>query len=385
MTSNVARVALAASLALVAWRVVHVNAGVYGDTNRPVTSAPAGAGPSQAAVAALRANPADVRALLVVARERDQRGDAAGTAAAYDAALAIAPIERVALHEAAASDLRNGRVAEALRRMDALASHYDDSRPAIYPVLGQMLARPVDRALVEENAARNPEWLAQFLEYACSGLEPQHFAGLFMRRAAGGKATVGEVRCVTDRLRRAGHWALAYQAWLNSLPRARLADVGHVFNGGFEHPSSGVGFDWIAAEDAVQSVEFSPARGAGGERALRVGYSGKRIAGPAIRQHLALPPGRYQFTGRVRLDGLASVRGVQWALRCGLEAGATPIAATERFLGTEPWRPFTAAVTVPAAGCPGQVLSLEPVGQQEGTTFVSGAAFFDDLRMVRAR
>lgn len=385
MASGAVRVAMAAILALLAWRVVHVNAGVYGDHNRPITVAPAGVAPESAAGAALRANAADVRALLVVARERDRRGDAAATAAAYDAALALAPVDRVALHEAAASDLRNARIGEGVRRMDTLASHHDEARAALFPVLGQMLSVPAHRALVEESAARGPEWLPQFLEFACSSLEPQHFAGIFMRHAANGRATTGEVRCITDRLRRAGHWALAYQAWLNSLPRARLAEVGHVFNGGFEHPASGVGFDWIVADDGGQSVEFPATQGAAGERALRVGFSGKRIAGPAIRQHLALPPGRYVLSGRVRLDGLASVRGVQWALRCGLEAGAAPIAASERFLGTEPWRGFSAAVTVPAGDCPGQVLSLEPVGMREGTTFVSGTAFFDDLRIARAR
>ena len=41
-----------------------------------------------------------------------------------------------------------------------------------------MLAVPAHRALVEEAAARQPGWLGQFLEYACSRLEPEHFAGV---------------------------------------------------------------------------------------------------------------------------------------------------------------------------------------------------------------
>lgn len=381
--SPAARLAIAAALAMLAWRSIHVNAVVYDEHNRPVTRPAPGMAPGLAATRALHANAADVRALLLVARDKDASGDAAGSAAAYGRALALAPVDRVALHEAAAWDLRNGRIAEAIVRMDLLASHHPETRPAVFDVFGRMLARPEHRALVEERAARGPEWAGAFVIFACGRLDPLHAAPLFMRRAASGKAPPEEARCVIDRLRRAGHWPVAYQAWLNSLPRARLADVGHVFNGGFEHPASGVGFDWIVAEDAAQAVEFTPAPGASGQRALRVTYSGSRIAAPALRQYLALSPGRYELSGRVKLEGLSSVRGVRWTLRCEAP-GRAPLASSERFLGSVPWRAFAAAATVPAE-CPGQVLALEPEGLDEGTTFVSGSALFDELRLARAR
>ena len=44
--------------------------------------------------------------------------------------------------------------------------------------------------------------------------------------------------------------------------------------------------------------------------------------------------------------------------------------------------PFEAVVP---EGCPGQVLQLEPVGMDEGTTFLAGTAWFDDLRLTRRR
>jgi len=375
---------LAASLSALALAVVHVNAFQYGDHNRPVTRAQEGLAPVEAARRALQANAADFRALLVLARERAARSDAAGSSAAYDAALALAPSERVVLYEAAAADLREGRVSRAADRMARLVALYDEARPAVFEVMGRMLAVPAHRALLEERAGGDAQWVAAFIAHACMRLEAEHFAGFFMRRAAAGRAQRDEVRCVTDRLRRAGHWAAAYQAWLNSLPRARLADVGYVFNGGFEHQTSGVGFDWIVAEDPAQAVEFAPARGAAGTRALKVSFTGRRIAAASVWQYLALSPGRYELSGLVRLEGLSSVRGLHWALRCGLEAGSAPIATSERFVGSEPWRAFTAEVTVPS-GCPGQVLALEPVGLQQGTTFVSGTALFDELRLARLR
>jgi hypothetical protein len=118
-----------------------------------------------------------------------------------------------------------------------------------------------------------------------------------------------------------------------------------------------------------------------GRRALRVTWTGKRGAGPAVRQYLALEPGRYELTGLARPEALQSVRGVHWTLRCSGEKGAQ-LGATPRLLGSSEWERFNVAVQVPGQ-CVGQVLQLEPVGLAEGTIFVSGKAWFDDLRIAR--
>ena len=123
---------------------------------------------------------------------------------------------------------------------------------------------------------------------------------------------------------------------------------------------------------------------ASSKRALRVSYNGKRQVVPAIGQLMVLPPGRYQLAGRGRVDSLNSVRGVQWTIRCAAAENAPLLAASERFLGSSEWRGFAVEVVIPA-GCPGQVLQLEPVGMNEGTTFLSGTAWFDDLGIARQR
>jgi hypothetical protein len=192
---------------------------------------------------------------------------------------------------------------------------------------------------------------------------------------------------VIDRLRAEARWEEAYQVWLNTLPRDRLADVGYVFNGGFEYDPSGYGFDWIAStrpeRDAGHVVEIVRAAGATGSKALRVTYNGKRQAGIPMAQYLALSPGRYEMTGMVRADNLKSVRGTQWTVRCAMP-GKPPVvlAASERFIGAMEWRRFAFGVEVPSA-CRGQVLQLEPVGADEGVTYLAGSIWFDDLAMRR--
>jgi hypothetical protein len=75
---------------------------------------------------------------------------------------------------------------------------------------------------------------------------------------------------------------------------------------------------------------------------------------------------------------------VQWTVRC-VNAGRPQevIAVSERFIGSSEWRPFTFDVPIPP-GCPGQILQLEPVGMAEGTVYLAGVAWFDELVLRRA-
>lgn len=379
-----ARLVIAAAALLLAWRVIETNAVVYEDANQPVVRVPAdGPGRIPALAAEIAANPANVGALLDLGLARDRAGETEAASQVFSAALAIAPIDRSALRVAAALDSRQGRLAEAVQKLDRLLTMYPDTRGTIFPQLAAWLPSAEPRAAIEGLAAKPNPWLGAFIMFACGRADPSLVASVLVRRAAAGLAQPVEVGCVTERLRAAGRWPDAYHVWLNSLPRARMAEVGYVFNGGFEHPPSGVGFDWIVDDrSSAHRFEFPSAPGVAGERALRVSWTGKRAGGPAVRQFMALPPGRYELTGQARLEGLQSVRGIQWSLRCAAEPRGAALGASQRFLGSGEWERFAFGATVPAS-CAGQVLQLEPAGLNEGTTFVSGKAWFDELRLAR--
>jgi len=370
---------------VLAWRIITVNATLYDEGGHP--RLPANATDVATLGALLRANPAEVAALLVLAERHESAGDAARAAAAYEAAAQIAPVDRDALRISAAYYLRQGRIAEAaaqLDRMTTLFGEYDRT----FPVFLQFAAaRDPGWALI---AARDPAWMGVFIVSACrQGLDPALLAPLLQQRVASRRAQAAEIDCVTEKLRAAGQWEAAYQVWINTLPSERLADLGYVFNGGFELAASGVGFDWKitpgSERELGHALDFVPTIGASGKRALRVTYSGRRQAGPAIQQYLALPPGRYELGGLGRVEGLSSVRGLQWLVRC-VEKGGTlrTLGTSERFLGSSEWRAFASEVEVPE-GCAGQVLQLEPVGLTEGTTYLAGTAWFDELRLTRKR
>ena len=170
------------------------------------------------------------------------------------------------------------------------------------------------------------------------------------------------------------------------MPANRLADVGFIFNGGFEYASSALGFDWIAdtrpERESGHAVEFSRTRGAAGERALRVEFNGKRQSGIPISQYLALAPGRYELTGVARPDGVHAGHGAQWTVRCAGEGNgaSAPLAASGRFVGSSDWQPFAFDVTIPP-GCRGQLLQLETVAPASGPVYLAGTLWFDNLSL----
>jgi len=379
-----ARAAVVVAVLVIGWRVLHVNAVVYGDTNRPTLKVPEqGAARTDALREAVRSNPAEVAALVEWGQARQSAGELGAARGAYAAALAIAPIDRGVLTAAAALDAAEGRIGEAVGRVDRLVDYYPQTREWAFPLLVQWLPQPHARAALDSLAARRTSWMGSFITFACGRADAVLVGSLVSRRAAAGLAQPQEIGCATDRLRSAGHVEAAYQVWLNTLARDRLADVGHVFNGSFEHAPSGVGFDWIADERSpAHLVEYPITHDVEGRRALRVTWSGKRSTGAPIRQHLAVPAGRYLLSGRSRLEGLQSVQGIQWIVRCA-GAASPPLGASQRFVGSGEWQPFSFAVQVPH-GCRGQLLQLQPVGLGEATTFVSGKAWFDDLRLARA-
>ena len=391
MSAAALRVGVVAAGLLLAWRILHVNVVLY-DENGVPRLAPRAAPDASSERAALRAsledNPGHVVALLNLARAHELAGDGAAARRAYDAAFQVAPLDREVLGTSADYLLRHGAGAEAIAKLDQLVDAYPDARAVAFPVLRRLLAGGAEPAAWARIGARKPEWLGAFIVSACAGgMDPAFLVPLLLERVSQARAKAQETGCVIDRLRDADRWPQAYQVWLNTLPRDRLADVGFLYNGSFEFATTGVGFDWrptgARERDVGYTVEMPQAAGVSGKRALRVSYNGKRQSGIPILQYVALSPGRYEMSGLAHPQSITAGRGVQWTMRC--VKGGQPqavLAASERFVGSSEWRRFSYEVSVPA-DCPGQVVQLEPVGAAEGTVYLAGLAWFDELVLRR--
>ncbi len=282
-----ARAGIVAIALVIAWRIVQVNAVLYEDTGRPRLPAPRsgvlGHSDSEAEALAqvLRANPAQVAALLVMARDAEAQSRPEAARRAYEAAYRLAPLDREVLAANAEFLLRQGEVGGALALFDRLADAFPEARERVFPVLGEILAAPEHAAAWNAVVARRPSWLGPFVAASCArGVEPSLLVPLFLMRVKDSHAVPAEAACLVERLRNAERWDEAYQVWLNTLPRDRLSDVGFVYNGSFEYAPSGTGFDWVLSRRPERetgfSVEIAQAPGAVGKRALRVSYAAKR-------------------------------------------------------------------------------------------------------------
>jgi hypothetical protein len=386
------RLALSAATLVLAWRIIQVNAVLYEDDGSPRLG-PAhsvDANTARSAIAdALRQDPAWIAPLLDLARLEEKGSAPSRAASLYAAALRLAPLDRDVLQAKAGFELRSGSRDEGLVLLGKLVMHYGETWAWAFPILAASLASGRDSHAWQTMTAADPPWLGPFVLHACGrGTDPLALAPIVARRAMLGRPVTEEADCLVQRLSASDRWNEAYQVWLNSLPKERLADVGFVFNGGFEFLPTNGGFDWIVdrrgERESGYAVELAGGPGVSGRRALRVTYGGRRLTGVPIRQYLALVPGTYDLSGIGRADGLKLGRGVQWTVRCvnGGKTGGV-IASSERFVGSSEWRPFSFQVAV-AAGCRGQVLQLEPSGADEGTAFLSGVAWFDDLAARRS-
>jgi len=386
------RFGLVALSLLLLWRILHVNAVLYEDTGQPrlpaASSFAAGTSERDVLFGLIRENPAQVAALLVLARDFERQSNAKEAARAYEAAYQLAPNDREVLGATAEFHLRSGNVAAAVGLLGRLAESYPETRERVFPVLAEILASRQHTQAWDAVVARGQDWIGPFVLASCNrGVDPARLVALHLKRIAAVKVASQETACLVDRLRVAGRWDEAYQLWLNTLSRERLADVGFVFNGGFEYVPSGIGFDWMPTKrperEVGHTVDLVSTLGAVGKRALRVAYNGKRQGGIPIAQFLALAPGRYVLSGMARVDGVKAGRGVQWTVRCvSGEKFAAPLAVSERFVGSSEWRRFSTELTV-ARTCPGQVLQLENVGADEGITYLAGTVWFDDLVLRR--
>lgn len=391
---TLSRLALVAIALALLWRIIQVNVVMYEDTGRPrvvsrelLQSPQAGSSDRAALQQVLRRNPGEVAALLMLARSLQAEGDEAGASRAFRVALGIAPLEIGTLSFAADHFLRRGDPA-GIELLGRLAAHYPESREQVFAALVQVMASGRHRDALDALFRENQPWVGAFVADSCvRGVDLAVLMPALLRRSAAGQGAGAETACAIDRLKAAGRWPEAHQLWLNTLPAERLRDVGFVFNGSFEFAPTDRGFDWIlqsrSEREAGHAAQVFQVPGAAGKRALRIAYNGRRQNGVPVRQFLALAPGRYELTGMGRPDGIKAARGVHWTVRC-MESGKPQgvIASSERFLGSSEWRRFAMELLI-AHACPGQVLQLEPVGDDGALAFVSGNAWFDDLRVRR--
>jgi tetratricopeptide (TPR) repeat protein len=330
----------------------------------------------------LAAAPAKARAFRFLGAEAQARGDTKRALELYTVAAARDPRDLPSLAWLADQALARGDYPEAIARMDRILRVEPQIEHKLAPAMLTLAATPGAHAALAEALAARPPWRKTMLGRIVS--RSPDVASVFplierLRTQPGGLDRE-ELSAWIDLLARDGQWGPAYLTWIQSLTPEASQHIGNVYDGSFEGEPGQSGFGWRFDEVAGANITREQTTGAGDRLALRVKFDDDRVPFHHVRQMLALPPGHFVLSGRVRLDDLRSERGLVWTLNC--VGSRKAIAESEPFSGRREWRDFRVEFDVPgSADCGGQWLTLVLPARIPAEQRVGGIAWFDDLRI----
>jgi tetratricopeptide (TPR) repeat protein len=335
--------------------------------------------------AAIAANPSDGRAYAALGGLLERRGDAAGARLAMETASRLAPQRSDVQLQVATWWMRQGDLERSLGHWDTVLRHSPGLHARLFPGLLELAGDPARQAAFMSLLKEPVTWWPAFFTYAArSAPDVNTVRVLFnLQQGTPNAATPDMLRAYLARLQKDGLWLEAWFVWLNSLPKGQIDKVGYLFNGSFETPLSNLGFDWIHQKHPAVVLDTAGTYESTGDRALRVSFRGLRVQFRHLHQYLMLPPGEFYLHGRARPDNLQAEQGMQWALYC--VGTKEPVALSDRFRGSSPWTRFRTGFSVPAEGCPVQMLRLELAGTVRLDFDANGTIWFDDLGIEQVR
>lgn len=327
-------------------------------------------------------NPTDARVYLVLAYLWAAQGRQQAAVEMAELADALGPVRSPVLIGSADFWETQGRLDRMLARWSVLLRARPGFARQLHPLLLGFAEDRDRRELLKPLLDDSPDWWDGFFVYAAREAK-QTDTVMFLyqnHQRRGEPPSEREQSAYLDRLWRDARWLEAYRAWRDGLSERQLKELGNLYNGGFDLPLTGVGFDWRTPPVRGALVETAPTYGMRGDKALHLVFDGQRVRFQHVLQYLVLKPAHYRLQGRVRPDGLRTERGLQWRVRC--VADGPSLAESERFLGSDSWRTFAVEFAVPEPGCPAQILRLELEGRAVLDFEVQGGIWFDDLAIT---
>jgi tetratricopeptide (TPR) repeat protein len=254
------------------------------------------------------------------------------------------------------------------------------SSPAAFQAFRALLKDPAASLALQSLTKDPPGWWQDFFaDTAQRATDIATVRQLYQMRSRSAEVpmTPGEHQAYFARLMRDGLFEEAYIAWTDSLNAAQRKQLGLLFNGSFELPLSGLGFDWQVTK--INRVEIARARPEGEERqALLLRFRLLRVPFEHLGQPLVLVPGAYEMAGSFRSLDLMTEGGFRWVVRCRAPDQAQ-LGESGRLFPAEAWTTFRFEFEVPDS-CLMQELRLvsaDASGAEKNP--IDGELWFDEL------
>lgn len=330
--------------------------------------------------ALLRAAPLQADALTVLARAALAHGDNATAARLFPLALRRAPRNQYARGWMIGNALQHGDYPAALHNIDVLFGFAPQHEAALIPLLVQVADHdPAFATALGQHLTTHRYWRSGLLDELLAHASDATVDAVFIAMQSGGTplddADAGRWLA---RLQKDGHWGEAYSLWVGRLKLPPGASLPAVYDGGFEQPATGIGFDWSMRGEPGVDIQRVPI--ASDDWVAQVTFRNRRADDMGFQQLLLLAPGRYTLTFRARAENLRSDQGMEWDIYC--VAGGAPIAQSPRLEDSFDWKSVSVDFTVPATHCPAQRLQLVNPGAGGSGKVASGTLWFDDFKLT---
>ena len=263
----------------------------------------------------------------------------------------------------------------ALEQIDVILRTSPSYGATLLPLMAKLALDPVFAADLARVLEQRPRWRSRLLSTLHRSDDPRAADAVMSALRSEGGLSEAEFDEWIAYLLRQNRWGEAYSRWASSID-IEGGKLPLVYNGRFEQPVSGRGFDWRMTRIPGVSLEFVPDRSATGLSA-HASFRGRPVPQVNLEQPLLLAPGEYRFTARMRADALRSDRGLEWNITCAGSAGS--LASSDQVEGTFGWRTVGMDVTVPVTNCHGQWLRLRNPAPKGSAQQVSGDVWFDDV------
>ena len=342
----------------------------------------------EAAQALLRAayaqNPADARPLLATAELLAAQGNRDRGDALIAAALQLTPADPRTHQQAALYWAKQGKIGQAMKQWSLVLEADPKRSPTIFPLLLRIAEDPKLRKHFQPLAEKVPEWWEDFFQEAAKVLSTEALQFLYgLRQRSGTPIQEAERKVYVERLLEIGEISEAYLQWVDGLDTAQRAQLGLIYDGGFELEPENWGFDWHFQDRAGVVLDRASTYGVDGEQALHILFEQTKRPFQSLWQRLFLDPGAHALEGAVRIDSLDSQGGLQWVVRCKYPLDAGILGMSDRFLGSSRWQSFRFEFQVPQ-NCLLQELALVSAGKRPYEwEILSGGIWFDRLRIQR--
>ena len=276
--------------------------------------------------------------------------------------------------------------ADVVDKADVLLRTRPKLAPYVMNYLGQVAASPEGRQLLVPLLAGNPNWRTTFFKTLPKSVrdEDTPLDLMIALKEAGSLPSTQELEPYIGALMSKDHIELAYNTWLQLVPKEKLASLSLLNNAGFAQDPSGLPFDWSIKRGQNTMVDFVSLREGDGARALRVSFGIGRATFPETSQVLLLGPGPYRLEGTFH-GLLTAKRGLRWEVRC--MGNKSTIAETDMLFGN-PQTPqsFALEIEIPDADdCRAQRLRLYHHARSPSEELISGEIVFRGIRLVRLK